>query len=59
MLTIAYVGGGGAKGSCLRNHFWISFAQVKTKNCLKMTKKSPKISKFILEMFILHRFANN
>ena len=23
MLTIAYVGGGGAKESCLRNHFWI------------------------------------
>ena len=42
MLTIAYVGGGGAKRSCLRNQFWIFFSLEKRKipkNRLKLTKK--------------------
>ena len=57
MLTIAYVGGGRAKGSCLRNNFWIFLALDKTfsvrkipKNPLKMTKKSQK-SQNLVEFF--------
>ena len=51
MLTIAYVGGGGAKGSCLRNHFWIFFALDKMKNPQKLFKNDKKISKSCKNIF--------
>ena len=52
MLTIAYVGGGGAKGSCLRNHFWNFFALDKTKNP-KKSFENDKTSQNILKDFYL------
>ena len=39
MLTIAYVGGGGAKGSCLRNDIWNFFLALYRKITKKCCKK--------------------